>query len=265
MENLEMTAKNMNILGDYCGKRDLKELTQEELEKNYGFPQADVMVLFGGSILCGGDIMAQAIQNQVAKTYIIVGGAGHTTETFRQKMHKECPDIETAHLAEAEIFEAYLEKHHHVKADLLETESTNCGNNITYLYRLMKQHNIPCHSIILSQDATMQRRMDALLRRFDKDVQIINYATYHAEVCVKENQLTYAQPIWGMWNIDRYLSLLMGEIVRLQDNEEGYGPKGKNFLDHIDIPQDVLAAFHALEVDHANLIRKANPKYASKE
>lgn len=68
-----------------------------------------------------------------------------------------------------------------------------------------------------------------------------------------------------MWDIHRYLSLLMGEIVRLQDNEEGYGPKGKNFLDHIDIPQDVLDAFHALEIHYAHFIRKANPKYASKE
>lgn len=195
MKNLESTAKNINLLGDYCGKSDIDALTQTELEKNYGFPQADVMVLFGGSILCGGDVMAQAIQNQVAKTYILVGGAGHTTETFRQKIHKECPDIETADLSEAEIFESYLEKHHHLKADLLETESTNCGNNITYLFRLMKQHNILCRSIIISQDATMQRRMDALLRRFDKTVQIINYATYHTEVCVKQDQLTYAKSI----------------------------------------------------------------------
>ena len=43
-------AKAINILGEYCGK-------------------------------C--DILAEAIQNEVAKKYIIVGGAGHTTETLR--------------------------------------------------------------------------------------------------------------------------------------------------------------------------------------
>ena len=41
------------------------------------------MVLFGGSIIAGGDILAEAIQNEVAKKNIIVGGAGHTTETLR--------------------------------------------------------------------------------------------------------------------------------------------------------------------------------------
>lgn len=40
------------------------------------------MVLFGGSIIAGGDILAEAIQNEVAKKNIIVGGAGHTTETL---------------------------------------------------------------------------------------------------------------------------------------------------------------------------------------
>lgn len=43
-------AKAINILGEFCGKRD---------------------------------ILAEAIQNEVAKKNIIVGGAGHTTETLR--------------------------------------------------------------------------------------------------------------------------------------------------------------------------------------
>ena len=43
-------AKAINILGEFCGKRD---------------------------------ILSEAIQNEVAKKYIIVGGAGHTTETLR--------------------------------------------------------------------------------------------------------------------------------------------------------------------------------------
>ena len=54
-------------------------------QKKIGINQADVMVLFGGSIIAGGDILAEAIQNEVAKKNIIVGGAGHTTETLRNK------------------------------------------------------------------------------------------------------------------------------------------------------------------------------------
>lgn len=51
----EKVAKNINILASFCGKRDLPELTQKALEDKYSLKQADVMVLFGGSILVGGD------------------------------------------------------------------------------------------------------------------------------------------------------------------------------------------------------------------
>lgn len=88
--------------------------------------------------------------------YIIVGGAGHTTESLRKKVHMEFPQIETDSLTEAEIFQAYLQTVHGLKADFLECNSTNCGNNITYLLDLIRENKLPFHSIILAQDVTMQ-------------------------------------------------------------------------------------------------------------
>ncbi len=82
--------------------------------------QVDVAVLFGGSILAGGDEFAKAIQNDIAKKYIIVSGAGHTIQTFRERGHQECPKIETADLTETEIFQNYLQIVHGCKADYLE-------------------------------------------------------------------------------------------------------------------------------------------------
>lgn len=52
----EKTAEYINVLGRFCGKRDIPSLRKEELKKKYDIDQADVMVLFGGSILCGGDL-----------------------------------------------------------------------------------------------------------------------------------------------------------------------------------------------------------------
>ena len=92
MKGIERIAKNINTLGHFCGKRDVAELTQEQLLKKYGISQADVFVLFGGSIMCGGDVLAQAMKDHIAKKYVIVGGAGHTTETLRLKMHEEFPE-----------------------------------------------------------------------------------------------------------------------------------------------------------------------------
>ena len=98
-------AKNINLLSEFLGKRDMDELSREKLKEKYGVDQANVMVLFGGSILAGGDVLAQAIKDKVAKKYIIVGGAGHTTDTLRQQVHREYPQIETDNLTEAEIFQ----------------------------------------------------------------------------------------------------------------------------------------------------------------
>lgn len=244
----EELANNINILGSFCGKRDLPELTQKALEDKYSLKQADVMVLFGGSILAGGDVLAQAMLEGIAKTYVIVGGAGHTTDTLRQVVAEEYPKIETQTLSEAEIFNAYLKEKYNLAADYLECRSTNCGNNITYLLGLLEQEKIDCQSIILCQDATMQERMDAGLRkRLSNDKKIINFAAYHSEVTVKEEQLTFKQKIHGMWAMERYISLLMGEIPRLTDNATGYGPKGKKYIAHVEILTEVRIAFEALK------------------
>ena len=253
------TADAINVLGQFCGMRDVERLDSAALLAKYSIPQADVFVLFGGSILAGGDLLAQAMKDRIAKAYVIVGGAGHTTEALRQKVHGEYPAIETACLPEAEIFQRYLKEVHSCEADYLESKSTNCGN------KMLKENNIKCSSIILCQDATMQRRMDAGLRKYTSgDLLIINYASYRASVIVKDDDLVYSEPIHGMWNMDRYVNLLMGEIPRLKDDESGYGPKGKNFIAHVDIPETVYDAFKQLKAVYGDITREANPEYASK-
>ncbi len=258
-------ADHINTLAKFCGKRDISTLSSCCLYEKFGFSQADVMVLFGGSIISGGDVFADAIKCGIAKNYIIVGGAGHTTDTLRQTVHEIYPDITTENLTEAEIFNRYITAHHGVSADFLETESTNCGNNITYLLELLCRNGIRYDSIILSQDATMQYRMEATLQKqISDDITVINYAAYKAEVALSHGVLTYTSNIPGMWDMDRYVNLLMGEIPRLSDNEDGYGPKGKNFITHVDIPSEVMESFEELKKYFGNTVREANPLYASK-
>lgn len=259
----EHIAECINVLGKFCGKRDISELTAEQIYSRYGIHQVDIMVLFGGSIICGGDVLAQAMQNNIAKNYIIVGGEGHTTETLRQNVHKEYPQIETNGLSEAQVFEAYLECRYGLHADYLECKSTNCGNNITYLLDLIEKKHIPFTSVILAQDATMQIRMEAGLRKYVKDVEIINFATYQASVAVKNAEPGFEREIHGMWDLERYITLLMGEIPRLSDDPEGYGPRGKGFIAHVEIPSAVKEAFLELKREYKDSVREANPRYAS--
>lgn len=257
-------AESINVLGKFCGKRDISVLSTNELKVKYGLKQVDVMVLFGGSILTGGDVLAEAMKNKIVKKYVIVGGIGHTTETLQVKMHDEFPEIKTNGLPEAKIFALYLKYKYNLKPDFLECESTNCGNNITYLLDLLKENNVSFKSILLSQDATMQHRMEAGLRKYIcQNSIIINYAVYDVDVVVRDNELEFKQNILGMWSMERYITLLMGEIPRLSDNAEGYGPKGKNYIAHVEVPIEVRNAFMELKKVYGSFIRKANPLYAS--
>ena len=54
-------AEAINILGEFCGVRDIDELTQTELKNKFGMSQVDIAVLFGGSILAGGDVFAETV------------------------------------------------------------------------------------------------------------------------------------------------------------------------------------------------------------
>lgn len=99
-----------------------------------------------------------------------------------------------------------------------------------------------------------------IARRDDGDWEIVK-----VHVKIQDDNFVYEETPWGMWQMERYVSLLLGDVARLRDDGNGYGPKGKNFLDHIDVPQDVLRAFDDLADLYPHFVRKANPLYASKE
>lgn len=263
MTVLEKTAECINILGRFCGRRDIKDLTTQSLMESYGIPRVDLFLLFGGSIACAGDLFAQAMQAGIAEHYMIVGGEGHTTESLRRKMAALCPGLVTEGKAEAEVFAGYLSQKYGLSPDYLETASTNCGNNVTNALALMTQNRLPHRTILLMQDASMQLRMDAGFRRhISPDTRIINFACYQVEVIAEGNRLAFRNTITGMWDMERYITLLMGEIPRLSDIEEGYGPHGKGFIAHVDIPENVAEAYAFLKKNYGDFSRAANLAYS---
>lgn len=258
-------ARSVNTLGDFCGMRDLDRLSRECLRGKYSIERADVAVLFGASILCGSDVLAHAVHEDIARNYVIVGGEGHTTPTLRAKVHSLYPEIVTEGKPEAQVFAAYIKRRYGLDVSLLECSSTNCGNNITLLLDLLRSKSLPHQSFILIQDATMQRRMDAGLRKYaSPGTTIINYASYSAEVIAAADRLVFRDAIPGMWDMEHYIGLLLGEIPRLNDTEEGYGPNGKGFISHVDVPAEVLSAYSALQKKYSACVRQADPRYASK-
>ena len=257
---------NINILSDFLGKRDLPTLSSNALKEKYKISQADLLILFGGSIPYGCDVVGKALLNNIAKHFMIVGGEGHTTESLRQAVHQAYPEIVTAGKSEADVMAAYISWKYGVDKILLERNSTNCGNNVTYALEVMKEHKLCPKTIIIVQDSTMQCRMDAGFRKYieNEEVEIINFASYKVRVEVKNEKLVIEpSDLWGMWDIERYISLLLGEIPRLLDNTNGYGPNGKGYIAHVDVPMNVIKAFEELKIDYGALVREANPLYAS--
>ncbi len=265
--NIHKIKENINILGKFLGKRDISTLSSKVLMEKYNVSQADILILFGGSIAYGCDVVGNAIINNIAKNFMIVGGEGHTTESLRQTMHNTYPEIITAGKMEADIMSEYIRLKYGIGNILIERKSTNCGNNVIYAMDVMKQSDINPSNIIIVQDATMQCRMDAGFRKClkDSETEIINFASYNVKVEVKNEKLVIEpSDIWGMWDIERYISLLLGEIPRLIDNSHGYGPKGKNYIAHVDVPMSVLKAFEELKTEYGYLVRVANSLYDSK-
>lgn len=88
MRDCKRIVESINILGQYLAKRDLIELNQDSLQESFGFRQADLLILFGGSIPYGCDVAARGFLNGVAKNMMIVGGAGHTTDFLRDTVSR---------------------------------------------------------------------------------------------------------------------------------------------------------------------------------
>ena len=110
----------------------------------------------------------------------------------------------------------------------------------------------------------MQRRMAAGLRLHRPQMHIINYAAYRAEAVDTADGPVLAGDIHGMWEMERYITLLLGEIPRLRDDTDGYGPCGKGFIAHEEIPPEVEEAFATLRTAYPHLVRAANPAWATR-
>ena len=266
-------ARAANVLARWCALRDVSALGRGALREEAGLPEgvADLFVLFGGGVTGTVETLAAAMHAGVARRYAIVGGRGHATYWLDQAMERlreGCDALPKPGVAsEAEMLDALLFARHGLHADLLETRSTNCGNNITYLLDLLEGEGRVPTSVILCQDAVMQRRMDVTLRRQVADrpafagTHVINWPAYEAELTREDGELAWRKAPEGIWPMEKYLQLLLGEVARLTDDEQGYGPCGRDFVVHVDVPAEVQAAAATLRAACGESGRAPDERY----
>ena len=255
------TAQDVNLISVFLAERDFPALTREAVVAAIGKP-ADLLILMGGSIGSGCEAAAEAYLSGVAKRLMIVGGAGHTTQALRDSVAQRYPDIPTSGRAEADVICDMLASHRGIPRSevILETASTNCGENAAFALRAARENGLDPEHVILMQDSSMQRRMRHSFEKAWRGARarFYGYAAHVPAVEAIDGTLRYTgdQP-WGMWPLERYLTLILGEIPRLHDTPTGYGPLGRGFITHCYVPEDVLAAFSRLSADFPGAIRPA--------
>jgi len=244
---------DINNIIIFLSKRDINELSCKSLVDKFGITQVDMIIILGNSIPYIAELGAKAYKSGLAKDIMIVGGIGHSTKYLIQNVlqDNDYKDIDVYEKSEADILSRIIVKTENTPKDkiIIEDKSTNCGSNAYEALKILKGKGKIPESIILIQDPTMQLRSQAsFLKEWDEEKPlIINYSPFIPQLKVTENGYAYInKEINGLWTKERLIDLIMGEIPRLRDDENGYGPKGKGFITHVDIPEEVVDSYQRL-------------------
>jgi uncharacterized SAM-binding protein YcdF (DUF218 family) len=251
MENNE-SQHYINEISKFLAIRDIPKLNSFELGKVFGIKKADILVLLGNSIPYTIKCAVYAYENNLCDSILINGGIGHSTEILRQQVRKDerFNSIQVENRAEADIFFDIMTKVYRVPEYniIVENQSTNCGDNALKAVKLLEELQIQYNSLLLIQDPTMQLRTYASFKKHIKNekVKLINYAPFIPEV--NSNLKLINEGIDGIWGEKRFLELIMGEIPRLKDDVNGYGPLGKNFIAHVEVTTEIEDYYSRLKL-----------------
>ncbi len=218
--------------------------------------QAKVVVLLGNQViatLTAACRLAQALSNTLL---VFSGGIGHATRFLVENLRASDFDAflteSTPRLGEAQLYALIAQRGFSIPAHRIrvESQSTNGGENARFSLRLLRDAGFADLPVILLQDPLMQRRsVLTWLHESEKagqQSQVLSYPSFIPVVETGHDEgLPHLIPSQSRatWTFDRYLGLLLGEVARLHDDENGYGPRGKNFLPHVDIPAEVWESY----------------------
>lgn len=256
-------SADVNILSQYLSRPDVASLSSVE--------QVDCIVLCVSSVLYSAQTVFDTLVQQpsLTKTLVLCGGLGHSTELVHKAvaLHPTFKSIATEvyGLPEAQVLYAIWNSFYASQVDdpsaapriLIEDRSTTCATNASEARKLLEA-SAPPRTIVVVQDPTMVRRTVACFDRVYSDMAqpptILGCPIFVPRVKpggggTSGQLLAYETPPVDealMWKMDRFLQLVMGEIPRLRDDENGYGPKGNGSIVHVDIPDEVEQAYTRL-------------------
>ncbi|KAK9368224.1 hypothetical protein V1509DRAFT_103010 [Lipomyces kononenkoae] len=252
------TVADINLLAEYLS---------DQLHDLPSSPSVDCIVLCASAVLYGAEYLFQVLEQRpsLTKSLVLCGGIGHSTQSMYDAVAQHprfCLLADDIHgLPEARILEKILAKFFDRSAIasegcqiLVEDQSTNCGQNASLSRKVLEGAGIqtPMTCIVI-QDPTMMLRTTASFKKVYEDMpsppMFISCPVFVPQMQVsKDGMLKYQglMPSAALWPHPRFFELIMGEIPRLRDNEEGYGPKGRGFIAHVEVPAHIEAAWSRL-------------------
>lgn len=230
----------------------------------------DCIIICASAVLHQASYVFQALQDRpsLAKTLVLVGGIGHSTNLIYDAVarhpayHKLNDEGDVVGLPEADVLRLILSNFLNMPTlenggpkILVENRSTNCGANAVETRKMLDGAGITGPlSCIIVQDPTMSLRTIASFEKAYEDVPSEERPRFEAcpvfvpKTRMEDGQLEYVLDSQSglraedLWEKQRLCELLVGEVTRLTDDDNGYGPKGKGFIGHVDVPEDVVQA-----------------------
>jgi uncharacterized SAM-binding protein YcdF (DUF218 family) len=260
-QQIAQIAEDLNALARYLALDDFGRapLTNDDLRS------VDVVVLFGNQVVATLVRACSLAQQAPGALLLFSGGVGHATRALYENLCAESGLIANRHVSstmtEAEMYSAIAESAFGIPAQriLVESRSSNSGENARFTICILKDLGFGPGTILLLQDPTMQRRAVLTWQREAQVAGIYSNLLSHptlvpcVETALDGTLRIRPDQAAGSWSLARLVSILMGEIRRLRDDENGYGPRGRNFITHVDIPEPILESYARLTA--SDLIR----------
>ncbi|KAF7717884.1 DUF218 domain-containing protein [Penicillium ucsense] len=253
------TIADINTLAAFLSNCEVEDLSS--------VPSVDCIVLCASQVLYGAERIFETLQARpgLAKCLVLCGGIGHSTNLLYSAVGQHPRYSRLFHsiqdLPEARVLEKILDEFFdraaieaHGCRILIEEKSRNCGQNASESRQVLSQAGFSAPSTcIIAQDPTMMLRTKASFERVSQDaplsVEFLSCPLLVPKLHIsKAGVLEYQNKtiVPGMWTFERFIELIMGEIPRLRDDEEGYGPRGRDFISHVDLPSEIEAAWSRL-------------------
>ena len=164
-------------------------------EKDFEKLSAPTLILAGNGLPILADKAAQMYVNGQVERLFLVGGVGHATRILYENFEKQGFHFEEG-MSESEICRQYLKEVYDLpdKAFLIESKSTNSGENATFSLEILHSLDAVPEKVLLMNDPTLQRRTRATFEKVWQNEQtvFVNAVPFVPEILHFSEEIIFA-------------------------------------------------------------------------